>query len=921
LDDDVVTSAVAAGSTNPPDQVVQAIRLGWLIAEARGRYRLGDSPRLAPVVGLPSRIGHALPLADERSPAEQRIEVEHVLGAVAGGAGVDPPDYRQLPGQSGTPSGAGDGAKAASMRLGELAVDLRDARTSGDTARISHAWDSLAELLYGWDAYIQDRLAALPFGTASAYQLGRSLAEMYWALDPTAPAGDPSSWQFLWGEHRGQSINHLLDRLAGHFSPLTTHALRFGVKEWSELAADAAWRCQTNVMEALRRQVRLWQDLLVTGEDPATLVAPRTLLKRARQIRGLVASFWPELMLLVVALAILLGAVAFLSGRGTNQAGATVGLVGGSLGMTGAGLAARAKNLANNVFGRLRTTLDQDVVDAAVTLRPPRTPLPKVAPGQAAIGGPPIEHVIVLALENRSFDHLLGFLDHPNLSFDGLTRGGPYTNPRWGGGPQVAATPDAKVVLPVDPDHSHDAVMEQLSLQDVGRSKQPTNQGFVTSYERKGRGLATATFGGLLGLIANWWVRRKSSQPPPVEHRGPLVMGCQPSEHTPVLSTLAREFGVCTRWFCSVPGETWPNRNFLHAATSDGETNIALRFYRNRTIFELLEGVGKTWAIYHDDTPQIWAFRRLWETDERHSNWFDFGAFADHVAAGQLATYSFIEPNHRPPLHTLDHAPVVGDPAVSNSQHPGNNLVSNDAYDSAPANPPSDFDRAEALIASVYETLRAKPEIFERSILLVTYDEHGGLYDHVAPPSGVPNPGLLRSRMVWLLKQVFFRRGKHFDFTMLGPRVPAVVISPYVRAGTISTEVRDHASVPATVRTLFAPNAKPLTRRDAWARPFHTLLTLSTPRQDLPDLSATPSPPSPGPSPAADAAAGTSPVPPDYYADFVKLSNRVGKRLAKRGVSKARDAQQLVGPAKAVGVTEAFKEAAQQTRQAKDARG
>jgi phospholipase C len=854
-------------------------------------------------------------LADERSTAEQRIEIEHVLGAVAKAATVDPEDYAHLAGQIGDSGDSGSAPTPASERLGELAAGLSEARKSNDAALINQAWDLLAEFLYGWDAYIQDQLAGRLFGTASAYQLGRSLAETYWALDPTAPAGDPSSWQFLWGAHRCQGINHLLDRLAGYFSPLTVHALRFGIKQWSELAADPAWRCQTDVMGELLRQVRVWQDLLVTGEDPAALAAPSALLKRAHQIRGLLGAFWRELIFLVVAMGVLLGAVFFLRGNGGNQA-ATVSAVGGSLGVTAAGLAARAKNLANNIFGRLRLTLDQDVVDAAVTLRPLRTPSPKVAPSTLAVGPGAIDHVIVLALENRSFDHLLGYLDHPNLSFDGLQRGGPYTNPDWAGGPLIVPSRDAKVVLPVDPDHSHDAVMEQLSLQKIGGREEATNQGFVTSYERKGRGLAKPKFGGLFGPVVTWWMRRKASQPPLVEGRGPLIMRCQPSEHTPILSTLAREFGVCTRWFCSVPGETWPNRNFLHAATSDGETNIAVRPYRNRTIFELLEEAGKTWAIYHDDTPQVWAFRHLWDSDERRQNWFDIGAFADHVAAGQLATYSFIEPNHRPPLHTLDHAPFVGEAGVSDSQHPGNNLVSNDAYDAAPAEQPSDFERAEALIASIYESLRAKPEVFERSIVLVTYDEHGGLYDHVAPPSGVPGPGLAQSRMVWILRHLFLRRAKRFDFTLLGPRVPAVVISPYVRAGTISTEVRDHASVPSTLRSLFAPHAKPLTPRDQWARPFHMLLTLPTPRQDLPDLSksAVHSAPIP-PRPSSQQAPAEDGSLPEYYENFVKLADRVGKRLRRRGVVEARTARQLDGPTKAARVTEVFKQQARQARQ------
>src|SRR5919197_3171699 len=278
-----------------------------------------------------------------------------------------------------------------------------------------------------------------------------------------------------------------------------------------------------------------------------------------------------------------------------------------------------------------------------------------------------VEHVIVVALENRSFDHLLGYLDHPDPLFDGLLEGGPYRNPGWHGQGSVEVSPEAKPVLPVDPDHSHDAVMRQLDLRGVGPGRHATNQGFVESYEDKGRGLAAPQFGGLFGPIANLISRRKAGTGQ-VEGRGPLVMRCQAPHHVPVLATLALQFGVCSKWFCSVPGETWPNRNFLHAATSDGTTNIELRFY------------------------------------------------------------SFIEPNHRPAIHVSPGGGGHGD--TSDSQHPGNNRVANADYDAYPQDGRGneDFHRAEQLLASIYEALRSNPELFERTVLLITYDEHGGLY-------------------------------------------------------------------------------------------------------------------------------------------------------------------------------------------------
>jgi phospholipase C len=537
------------------------------------------------------------------------------------------------------------------------------------------------------------------------------------------------------------------------------------------------------------------------------------------------------------------------------------------------------------------------------------------------------EHVIVLALENRSFDQLLGYLPHPDPSFDGLRGPGPYANPGWDNGPPVPASPTGKSFLPVDPDHSHDAVMEQLGVKTEGDT--PNNQGFVTSYERKGRGLAQPQFEGLLAPLINWWNSRK---PPAkaITDRGPLIMQCQDPANVPVLSTLALQYGVCTRWFCSVPGETWPNRNFLHAATSDGETDIDPRFYDNPTIFELVEKAGKTWHIYYDDTPQVWAFSELWEEDSRRANWFEFPEFAKHVANDGLPSYSFIEPNHRPPLHTIDNEALLGGtPGAGNSQHPGNNLVSNDKYDTFVPTGPTDFTRAENLIATIYEALRTNPAVFEKTVLLVTYDEHGGFYDHVPPPTDATPVGEKKNILTDFMHLLYRRKSAKFGFTMLGPRVPAVVISPFVNAGTIDTIVRDHSAVPATVRQIFAPNEQPLTARDAAATPFTTLLNRDQPRRDdLPDLSAhavsaAPAAPQPaGAAPAVGPAAfAAGPTPPSltpdgpaYYQDLVQLSDMVRTQLKKKGVVDAHGADTLPPIARAAKTTDAFTASASAAR-------
>ena len=289
--------------------------------------------------------------------------------------------------------------------------------------------------------------------------------------------------------------------------------------------------------------------------------------------------------------------------------------------------------------------------------------------------------------------------------------------------------------------------------------------------------------------------------------------------------------------------------------------------------------------------PRCGPSRRCGTPPSGTRNGFPWTGSPSTSRAGELPAYTFIEPNHRPPLHTLDHEPLIGAPDLSNSQHPENNLVSDGAYDTFTSRGESDFTRAEQLIATIYEALRAHPDVFDQTLLLVTYDEHGGLYDHVPPPMGVPSPGGRASRVGIVQRTLLHRKAAAFDFTMLGPRVPAVVISPRVPAGTIDIQTHDHASIPATLRSLFAPSAAPLTGRDSWSAPFHGLRTLPEARTDLPDLSAhatgvTAAVTAP---PAAEAAAPTAEPPnvPTYYLPFIAVADQVQQHLVAVGEPEA----------------------------------
>jgi phospholipase C len=193
-----------------------------------------------------------------------------------------------------------------------------------------------------------------------------------------------------------------------------------------------------------------------------------------------------------------------------------------------------------------------------------------------------IQHVIVLMLENRSFDHLLGYV--PRV---GQLTGAESCPSPWG---DIPVSADADYVLAVGPDHTHAGIMGQLA---------DNNRGFVTGYD-----------------VAVQKARQKHPELPADLARS--IMHCFAPARVPVLGTLAREFVTVRRWFASVPGETWPNRNYAHSATSHGQVNIVVKPYTDRTIFQLLGDNKRSWRIYHDGPPQTWAFPALWAAFWRH---------------------------------------------------------------------------------------------------------------------------------------------------------------------------------------------------------------------------------------------------------------------------------------------------------------
>ena len=337
-------------------EVRASFRLGWAVAEVRGRARLGPEDPGAPQRPDLDRRGHALPLALERSSIEQAIEAREVLASLARQLKVDVP-LRELTGQ-------GRGTSHASSRLHGLL----------NRPRLSQGqWAVFSEFMWAWDARIQDVLAAGSFGRSSAYQLGRGLAEVSWALDTDAPVNSVGSWQFLLGERRVELLSGILDRLARYFHPLTSPAIKGSLGAWRDAAGRAAVRHDPESVRVLRRQVRLWRDLILIAGDPRTLIRFRDGIITARRFRvgwRLAMALWPQLAIGALSIGGLVGAALLISD--SNSGGAVAAIV-SAVGLTGSTLTAKAKSSAQLLFEQAKAGYSEQLAIDAATILPEAT--------------------------------------------------------------------------------------------------------------------------------------------------------------------------------------------------------------------------------------------------------------------------------------------------------------------------------------------------------------------------------------------------------------------------------------------------------------------------------------------------------------------------------------------------------------------
>ncbi|MBT2794796.1 alkaline phosphatase family protein [Paraburkholderia strydomiana] len=411
-----------------------------------------------------------------------------------------------------------------------------------------------------------------------------------------------------------------------------------------------------------------------------------------------------------------------------------------------------------------------------------------------------IQHVFVLMLENRSYDSVFGWSNLTGVTPAGKTTSAnglpatPIVNfGRSGTAYQIGK--GAPYALGFDPGHEFTDACVQLCGLQVASGDTVRNDSLVVGPNGYP---PFATDPSTMGFAATY------------EDHSDVVadaFNAFTPDQLPVLNFLARQYGVCDNWFASMPGPTWPNRFFAVAGTSSGLDhspgdaqvveavffNAPLFTFPNGTVFSKLQ--DSDWLIVQGDVAQA---RGIHGMQNLLSRFVRMDTLLARLADNSLTEkFIFIEP-------TYD---AKNDFRNGNSMHPA-----------------GDVRKGEALVKQVYDAISGS-KLWSSSVLLIVFDEHGGFFDHVTPPNakppGSPENGRLKTH--------------NFAFDRLGVRVPAIVVSPRVPAGTIDHSVYDHSSILKTTDTLLGLNgALNLTERVRAADSFSKMLSLSTPRSDIP---------------------------------------------------------------------------------------
>jgi phospholipase C len=412
---------------------------------------------------------------------------------------------------------------------------------------------------------------------------------------------------------------------------------------------------------------------------------------------------------------------------------------------------------------------------------------------------PNIDHIVVLMLENRSFDNLVGWLydqksapqhwvsNDPKPQYQGLAfashcnvdaAGHSYCVNDKGADNTYVPTPDPNEKF------AHMTQQQYWGNADPACGSKAPMDGFVRDY-------ATAECNPVAADIMQTYI---------------------PTQ-VPIMSALAKGNAISDHWFAACPTQTFPNRAFMGSGTSEGRVNnMTFPFvFGAKTIFNVLSDHKVTWKIYNQPKhlPSLTRsmFTKLWFEHESHFG--DIDGFIDDCNSDSLPAYTFLEPTFlTDPFTSLNEA---------TSEHPPSNVAAGDAF-----------------LQTVWNGICGpNSKVKDNTLFILTYDEHGGNYDHIAPPWGcVPpdsksNPG-----------------HEGFGFNRWGVRIPTILASPYIPAGTVfrSTESTqyDHTSILATVLKWcgIENNESVLGKRVAAAPTFEKIVSLSEPRPEVMTLDA-----------------------------------------------------------------------------------
>lgn len=375
-----MADAVLQGTVSA-ERALEVMRLGWAIAELRGRVYFGKSDPgrlIVEEVASVRRVGHGLPLSEERSPGELLVESKKLVQILAEGARLDFPGSET--GRQNDPD--------TSAAKGVINLAGRVKAKGGDDWK--KAWNEFGEALYQWDADLQDRLTGESFGASSAYQLGRALAECSWGLDPDSEPGGFMGWTHVLGTERCLGINRLIDRVtpALPYPEVTSHAIKGSLAAWQRLASDEVWRSDRMAPVYLRDQTVIWRDLLLARIDPRLMTQPKESLRRIGSIIPVFKAVWIYFIFALLGVLALATGVWLISRNKSSGPWGEIATGLGAFGVTAAGLSAQAKTTANSLVNRIREAIQADDVVEACTRRPPRPKRPSVRePGRLAPPG------------------------------------------------------------------------------------------------------------------------------------------------------------------------------------------------------------------------------------------------------------------------------------------------------------------------------------------------------------------------------------------------------------------------------------------------------------------------------------------------------------------------------------------------------